>query len=162
LPGKVKRSALADTKGKRTHTPKELAALGGYCVDDVNATYEIFWKLYDSIPDEELELIHPTLTMFCDPGLRIDIPRVQAELEKEVGSKTAALLRAGVTAEELLSNDKFAGLLRAAGVNPPMKISPTTGRHTYAFAKSDLDFQTLLQLPNEKVRALADARLKIK
>lgn len=162
LPGKVKRSALADTKGKRTLTPKELAALGGYCVDDVNDTYEVFWKLYDSIPDDELELIHLTLTMFCDPVLRIDIPRVQAELEKEVGGKTAALLRAGVSAEDLLSNDKFAELLRAAGARPPMKISPTTGKHTYAFAKSDLAFQDLLQHPNEKVRALADARLKIK
>ncbi len=162
LPGKVKRAALADTKGKRDLTPAELAALGGYCVDDVNDTYEIFWKLHDAIPDEELEPIDITLAMFCDPVLSIDIPRVQAELEKEVGGKTAALLRAGTSAEDLMSNDKFADLLRAEGVHPPMKISPITGKHAYAFAKSDLSFQSLLQHPNQKVRDLADARLKIK
>lgn len=162
LAGKVKRGALADTKGKRDLTPAEMASLGGYCIDDVNDTYEIFWKLHDAIPDEELELINITLDMFCDPVLSIDIPRVQAELEKEVGGKTAALLRAGTSAEGLMSNDKFADLLRAAGVNPPMKISPTTGKHAYAFAKSDLAFQSLLQHPNQKVRDLAEARLKIK
>ena len=162
LPGKVKRAALADTKGKQILSDQEAAALGGYCVDDVNDTYEIFWKLYDSIPDEELQLIHLTLTMFCDPVLSIDVPRVQAELEKEVGGKTAALLRAGVTAEELMSNDKFADLLGAAGVRPPMKISPITGKPAYAFAKSDLAFQSLLQHPSQKVRDLAEARLKIK
>lgn len=162
LAGKVKRDALADTKGKQQLTDKEERALGAYCVDDVEDTYKIFWKLFDYIPDEELQLIDLTLRMFCDPVLRIDIPRVQAELEREVGGKAAALLRSGASVEDLMSNEKFAELLRRAGVNPPMKISPSTGRLTYAFAKSDLDFQTLLQHPNEKVRALAEARIKVK
>ena len=162
LAGKVKRDALADTKGKQQLTDKEERALGAYCVDDVEDTYKIFWKLFDHIPDEELQLIDLTLRMFCDPVLRIDIPRVQAELEREVGGKAAALLRSGASVEDLMSNEKFAELLRRAGVNPPMKISPSTGRLTYAFAKSDLDFQTLLQHPNEQVRALAEARIKVK
>lgn len=160
--GKVKRDALADTKDKQQLTDKEERALGAYCVDDVEDTYKIFWKLYDHIPDEELQLIDLTLRMFCDPILHIDIPRVQEELEKEVGGKAAALLRSGASVEDLMSNEKFAELLRQAGVNPPMKISPSTGKPTYAFAKSDLDFQTLLQHPNEKVRALAEARIKVK
>ena len=162
LAGKVKRDALVDTKGKQQLTDKEARALGAYCVDDVEDTYKIFWKLHDYIPDEELQLIDLTLRMFCDPVLRIDIPRVQAELEREVGGKAAALLRSGASVEDLMSNEKFAELLRRAGVNPPKKISPSTGRSTYAFAKSDLDFQALLQHPNEKVRALAEARIKIK
>lgn len=162
LAGKVKRDALTDTKGKQQLTDKEERALGAYCVDDVEDTYKIFWKLYDHIPDKELLLIDLTLRMFCDPVLRIDIPRVQAELEREVGDKAAALLRSGASVEELMSNEKFAELLRRAGVNPPMKISPSTGKLTYAFAKSDLDFQALLQHPNEKVRALAEARIKVK
>ena len=162
LAGKVKRDALVDTKGKQQLTDKEERALGAYCVDDVEDTYKIFWKLYDYIPDKELQLIDLTLRMFCDPVLRIDIPRVQAELEREVGSKTAALLRSGASVEDLMSNEKFAELLRRAGVNPPMKISPSTGKPTYAFAKSDLAFQELMKNGNDKVRALCEARLKVK
>jgi DNA polymerase len=43
-----------------------------------------------------------------------------------------------------------------------MKTSPSTGKPTYAFAKSDLDFQQLLRHPNKNVVALAEARLKVK
>lgn len=162
LPGKVKRAALADTKGKQQLTDEEERALGAYCIDDVEDTYKLFWKLYDYIPDKELQLIDLTQKMFSDPVLRIDIPRVQEELEKEVGGKAAALLRSGASVEDLMSNEKFAELLRRAGVAPPMKISPSTGKPTYAFAKSDLDFQTLLQHSNQQVVALAKARLKVK
>lgn len=163
LAGKVKRDALADTKGKQQLTDKEERALGAYCVDDVDDTYKIFWKLFDHIPDKELQLIDITQKMFSDPVLRIDIPRVQKELEKEVGGKAAALLRSGASVEDLMSNEKFAELLRRVGANPPMKISPSTGKLTYAFAKSDLEFQKLLlQNSNKQVVALAEARLKIK
>lgn len=160
--GKVKRDALADTKGKQQLTDREERALGAYCVDDVEDTYKIFWKLFDYIPDEELQLIDMTQKMFSDPVLRIDIPRVQKELEKEVGGKAAALLRSGASVEDLMSNEKFAELLRRVGANLPMKISPSTGKPTYAFAKSDLGFQELLQHPNKQVVALAEARLKVK
>lgn len=160
--GKVKRDALADTKGKQQLTDKEERALGAYCVDDVDDTYKIFWKLHDHIPDKELLLIDLTLRMFCDPVLSVDIPRVQAELEAEIGGKAAALLRSGASIETLMSNDKFAELLKREGVNPPMKTSPSTGKPTYAFAKSDLDFQQLLRHPNKNVVALAEARLKVK
>lgn len=160
--GKVKRDALADTKDKQQLTDKEERALGAYCVDDVEDTYKIFWKLHDHIPDDELQLIDMTQRMFCDPILRIDIPRVQDELEKEVGGKAAALLRSGASVEDLMSNEKFAELLRRVGANPPMKTSPSTGKPTYAFAKSDLDFQKLLQHSDKQVVALAEARLKIK
>lgn len=162
LAGKVKRQALADTKGKRELTPVEERALGGYCVDDVDQDYEIFWKLHDYIPDDELRLIDLTLRMFCDSVLRVDIPRVQAALEEEVDAKVAAVLRSGAQASDLMSNNKFAELLEAAGATIPMKISPSTGKSTYAFAKSDLDFQDLLRDPNPQVAALAEARLKVK
>lgn len=162
LKGKVKRAALADTKGKLELTPAESAALGGYCVNDTDDTYEIFWKMYDQIPDDELELIDMTCRMFCDPVLKVDGPRAEAELHKEIGSKAAAMLVSGADVSSLLSNPKFAELLKAAGYNPPMKVSPATGKLTYAFAKTDEGFKELARSANPKVAALCEARLKVK
>lgn len=160
--GKVKRDALANTKDKVQLTKDEEAKLGGYAVDDVDDTYRIFWDMYPHVPDDELRLIDITMRMFCDPVLEIDIPRVKAELEKELGAKAAALLRSGAQVDDLMSNVKFARLLQAAGAQLPQKISPSTGKLTYAFAKSDLAFQDLIKNGNDKVRALCEARLKVK
>ena len=162
LAGKTKRAALADTKGKLTLTAAEAKALGAYCIDDTEDTYKIFWKLIDNIPDDELRLIDITVRMFCDPVLDVDLLRVRAELDKEIGGKQAALLHSGADVDDLMSNDKFAALLIKAGAKLPMKISPSTGKMTYAFAKSDLDFQALGQSKNAKVAALCAARLKVK
>lgn len=160
--GKVKRDALANTKDKMQLTKGEEAKLGGYAVDDVDDTYRIFWDMYPHMPDDELRLVDITMRMFCDPVLEIDIPRVKAELENELGAKAAALLRSGAQVDDLMSNDKFARLLQAAGAQLPQKISPSTGKMTYAFAKSDLAFQDLMKTGNDKVRALCEARLKVK
>ena len=160
--GKVKRDALANTKDKVQLTKDEEAKLGGYAVDDVDDTYRIFWDMYPHVPDDELRLIDITMRMFCDPVLKIDIPRVKAELENELGAKAAALLRSGAQVDDLMSNDKFARLLQAAGAQLPQKISPSTGKLTYAFAKSDLAFQDLMKNGNDKIRALCEARLKVK
>lgn len=160
--GKVKRDALANTKDKMQLTKDEEAKLGGYAVDDVDDTYKIFWDMYPHMPDDELRLVDITMRMFCDPVLEVDIPRVKAELENELGAKAAALLRSGTQVDDLMSNDKFARLLQAAGAQLPQKISPSTGKLTYAFAKSDLAFQDLMKNGNDKIRALCEARLKVK
>jgi DNA polymerase len=61
-----------------------------------------------------------------------------------------------------MSNQKFAKLLEAQGVEPPMKTSLTTGNPTYAFAKTDEGFKALLEHSNPEVAALAQARLGVK
>ena len=160
--GKVKRSALANTKDKVDLTKAETAALGGYCVDDTNDTYDLFWDMYDHMPDSELRLVDITTKMFTDPVLKIDVPRIEVELDKEIGGKIAALLTSGATAEDLLSNDKFAVLLAAAGARVPRKVSPTTGKVAFAFAKTDEGMKLLLDSDNPRIKALANARLKLK
>ena len=42
---------------------------------------------------------------------------------------------------------------------PPMKTSPTTGKETFAFAKSDEAFKALLEHEDVRVQALVNARL---
>jgi DNA polymerase len=58
-----------------------------------------------------------------------------------------------------MSNPKFAELLISLGVDPPMKISPTTGKETYAFSKADQDFTDLEEHPSLDVQSAVAARL---
>jgi len=58
-----------------------------------------------------------------------------------------------------MSNAKFAELLKGLGVEPPMKVSPTTGKETFAFAKTDEDFITLMDHEDPQVQTLIAARL---
>ena len=43
-----------------------------------------------------------------------------------------------------------------------MKLSPTTGKETYAFAKTDEEFKALQEHENEYVQLLVAARLGVK
>ena len=61
--------------------------------------------------------------------------------------------------KDLMSNQKFADMLRDLCVEPPMKISATTGKETYAFAKSDEAFKELQEHDDDKVQSLVAARL---
>ena len=162
LAGKAKVGALLDTKGKYDLTDDEMEALGAYALDDVDDTEAIFHRMYPYLSDKELRLIDLTIRMFCDPILEVDIGRVHAEYVREGSLKDDSVKRAGVDPSDLSSNIKFAALLKARGVEPPMKESPTTGKQTYAFAKGDLDFQALLQHKDPQVRSLCEARLRIK
>ena len=47
----------------------------------------------------------------------------------------------------------------SAVLNPPMKVSPTTGKDTYAFSKTDEEFKALLEHENVNVQAVVAARL---
>lgn len=160
--GKVKGANLVNTKDKLQLTKEEERDLGAYAKDDVDDTFKVFWDMYPNMPDDELRLVDITMRMFCEPVLEIDIPRVEAELEAEIGAKVAALMLSNTTPELLMSNLKFAELLKNAGADLPMKISPSTGKMTYAFAKSDLAFQELMNFGSPMVRALCQARLKVK
>jgi hypothetical protein len=162
LAGKVLSAALVATKGKMQLTPQEERDLGAYTVNDCDDCAAAFHAMYSHFPDDELRLVDLTIRMFVRPLLYVDIPRVEAELAKEVGAKAEALKLSGANPSDLMSNQKFAKLLEAAGATLPMKVSPSTGEMTYAFAKSDLEFQELAKSPNKKIAALCAARLRTK
>lgn len=163
LAGKIRKTALESTKGKLDLTPEEDKALGEYCCDDVEDTYKAFMAMEPHVPDKELDLIDITIRMFTNPVLLVDLPRVQAELEREVGGKAAALFKTGVTADQLMSNKKFAALLESRGVQYlPLKISPATGLQTYAFARGDAEFRDFMSRVDKDIKAICDARIAIK
>lgn len=136
--GKPKKDSFLKTKGVRELPADLWGEVASYCADDVNETWNVFQHLVADYPTDELELIDLTIRMFCEPVLRVDLKRVQTALEAEMGKKVAALFKADVTADDLLSNQKFAELLKRKGLQSiPMKTSMITGNPTFAFAKTD-------------------------
>jgi DNA polymerase len=146
-------------KHKKDFSKAEINAYGGYCINDVDLTYELFLRLIPSFRRSELKLIDITIKMFSEPMLELDTPLLEAHLEDVKNRKELLLQAVQQDREALMSNQKFAELLRQCGVEPPTKISPTTGQETLAMAKSDEGFKALAEHPDERVQALVAARL---
>jgi DNA polymerase len=142
--------------------PQELAAYGKYCVNDVDLCYKLFQIMSKGFPPKEMRLIDLTLRMFTDPVLEIDADHMKNHLAATQQIKEDLLTSVGVDKKELMSNPKFAELLKQFGVTPPMKISPTTGKSTYAFAKTDPGLKELQEHDDSRVQTLVAARLGTK
>lgn len=160
----VKGTEVHDALGKKRldFTPEELGAYGGYCVQDVELTYKLFNVLRQKIPNFELALIDLTTRMFTEPVLELDKDVLKAHLKQVLDTKAELMSKVEHEKTKLTSNPQFAELLRQYGVEPPMKISPTTGKETYAFAKSDEAFKELQEHENPTVQALVAARLGVR
>ena len=149
-------------KKRLDFTTEELEAYGGYCVQDVELTYKLFNKLKKDFPPFELALIDLTIRMFSEPQLCLDLDVLNAHLEDIVSKKEALLAKVKHDKKKLTSNPQFAELLREYGIEPPTKISPRTGKETYAFAKSDETFKKLQEHENPEVQAIVAARLGVR
>ena len=149
-------------KNRKDFTQSELEKYGDYCINDVDLTYKLFYIMGSKFPKKEFKLIDATLRMFINPILDLDLAMLEQHLMETRDSKDELLTASGVTKEDLMSNPKFAEVLKTLGVEPPMKISLTTGKETFAFAKSDEEFKALETHPDEKVQALVTARLGTK
>jgi hypothetical protein len=158
----VKGTEVEDAKGLRRQdfTDTHLATYGEYCKNDVKLTYSIFLLMSNSFPAAELRLIDLTIRMFTEPTLELDGDLLDEHLLLIQSTKIKLL--AHYDKDDLMSNPKFAQLLLANGVVPPMKKSPTTGKETYAFAKTDEGFKELLEHINPVVQTIATARLGMK
>mgnify|MGYP003624467073 FL=1 len=159
-----KGTEVLDAIGKRRidFTEEQLDKYGDYCVNDVELTYKLFSIMGANFPKQELRVIDRTLRMFTEPMLDLDLPMLESHLEITRQTKEDLITASGVTKKELMSNPKFAKLLEGYGVIPPMKISLTTGKQTYAFAKSDEAFKKLLDHEDSRVQTLVSTRLGVK
>ena len=180
--GQGKLEGLDATKGVLDWSPALFKATAPYCANDVDEMYRVFKCMLPLMPDDEMGLIDLTCRMFCTPVLKVDIPRVEAELVRELDRRDvlmASILdptpyygdkkilkpaerelvgkeRDNIIVKRIVgSSEKFADLLRAEGVEPPLKISPAwmkrskeeredeTDKYAYAFAKDDAKFLAL-------------------
>jgi DNA polymerase I-like protein with 3'-5' exonuclease and polymerase domains len=169
----VKGTEVVQAKGKRledfSHT--ELSAYAGYCVNDVNLTYKLFGVLAPKFPQSEIDLIDLTLRMYTEPLLEVDDALLQARLEEVQQEKSELLQGLMVKLEceteecvraKLASNKQFAEILQELGVIVPTKISPATGKETFALAKGDQGFLDLCEHEDPFIQQLCTVRLGTK
>jgi len=149
-------------KKRLNFSAEDLARYGDYCINDVELTYKLFNVLGKDFPKQELRVIDQTLRMFIDPVLELDGDMLQQHLIGIKQMKEDLLTSSGADKAELMSNEKFAELLRLYGVEPPVKASPATGKQTYAFAKTDEGLKDLVEHEDVRVQALVAARLGTK
>lgn len=157
-----KGQAVHSTDGLQELTPEIERELADYCKHDVFLCEEIFTRLVKNYPAKELRLIDMTLKMYTNAMLVLDREMLINALTEEGEKREGLLQRLGVEETALASNDKFAQVLAAMGVTPPTKISKTTGKEAFAFAKNDALFQAMLNGEREDVALLCEARLRVK
>ena len=136
--------------------------LADYCKHDTWLCEQIFLRMLPGYPSKELRLIDLTLRMYTRPLLVLDGTMLEPAIEEERQAREELLTRLGVEEAALASNDKFAAVLEGMGVEPPTKVSKTTGEKTFAFAKNDALFQAMMNSDNEAVALLCEARLMVK
>jgi DNA polymerase I-like protein with 3'-5' exonuclease and polymerase domains len=169
----VKGTEVDDAKNKRRgdFTPEDLAQYGEYCKNDVDMTEALFRELVSYFPNDECALIDMTLRMFIDPVLEVDDAMLNDRLEEVREEKLAMLgtlmekLKCDTeesVRKKLASNKQFAELLKEYGVTPPLKISKTTGKETFALAKNDEGFIALTEHEDPFIQQLCAVRLGTK
>jgi hypothetical protein len=164
-----KTDALANVKGMRLNEirqhPDLYRRFVEYGLNDADMCYGIFEQtvMAGKFPPMEIAVMDAVLRCAVVPQFQVNpdvlhqsLASIKAEKEKTL---TEVMLLGADGKETLMSNDRFAAFLENLGVVPPTKISGTTGKETYAFAKSDQDFIDLLEHPDVRVQAAVGARL---
>ena len=169
----AKGTEVDDAQGKYItgFTKLDLEQYGRYCVNDVELTNKLFHVLNKDFPLDELKLIDMTLRMYTKPVLEVDDALLMERLD-EVRSEKSELLQSlmvklecdteEAVRKKLASNKQFAGLLTEFGVHPPMKVSKTTGKDTFALAKNDEGFIALTEHEDPFIQQLCAVRLGTK
>jgi DNA polymerase len=162
----AKGTALTNMMGKRRN---EIMAEGlwpsfcQYAVQDNYLCEQIFLQLYPQFPWSERRLMDMVLRCCVEPRFAVDIPMLTQHLADVRAAKAQLLIDAeNVDPKIIMSSAKFKQALEDRGVEVEMKTSPTTGKETPCFAKTD-EFMELLQDHSDPVvAAMAAARIGLK
>ena len=140
-------------------------AYAEYSKNDADICAGIYDKLVRSgiFPVKELAIMDMVLRCAIEPKFMLDQTALAEHLhtvqqQKEQLLANAMLVSGLGSKDDLMSNEKFATLLREVGCEPPTKTSLMTGKETYAFAKTDKEFIALEEHENPAVQVLVAAR----
>jgi len=166
--GMAKGTYVGNMKGRRLEslTQRELQEYGQYCMDDCAGEYALFKHLLKDFPRDELKIIDMTLRMYLEPQF---VPCFETfkNVYTETRANKAALiakLPPEIKKSQLTSNPQLAKLLESYDVEVPLKISPTTNKPTYAFAKTDEGWKDLEEeyADDPLIASILAARLGVK
>ena len=151
---------LADLKAN----PAQYARYVSYALTDVALCRAAFYEMLDrGFPVMELSVIDMVTRCAIQPQFEIDVDLVARHLHDTITEKqlllTKAMLAGVDDKEQLTSRNKLAELLTEMGVDVPKKISRTTGKVTWALAKTDKEFKALEEHPDIRVQVIVAARL---
>lgn len=146
--------------GKHWHEltgPVQYSVAAG-CCHDVNLTWDIFQRLAAEFPAEEYAMVDATVRMFTEPVLVGNTSKLAEIWSVEEQERRELLEQLRVSGGDIRSDETFAALLRAEGIEPETKTT-AKGNKKYAFAKTDQFMRDLLESEENRVQALASARL---
>lgn len=153
-----------------------------YCANDVDEMFRIFSAMHPLYPAKEMDLIHMTARMFCAPVLKVDIPRVQAEYEREVTRREELLLNLldpreyddildgkdkklegkerdmRIVKKIVGSNERFVNLFEKLGIardQLPRKLSPAWMKKDQAEREASLDTKWAFAFAKDDLEFLA-------
>jgi DNA polymerase len=120
--GHGKLEGLEATKGVLNWDKKLFAATAIYCANDVDEMLRVFKLMLPQVPDDEIHLIDLTCRMFCDPVLKVDIPRVEKELERELARREVLMYEAVDPTEHDLNGSLYDKAVHAKLLKGPEKL----------------------------------------
>lgn len=138
--------------------------LAAYAVQDVESCRLIERKLGPMIAPKHKLTIHAVNKMYLEGDMRVDRNMCDDVLVEAKAETSRLLTQCGLTPSDesravFRSRDKFAALLASHGVTCPKKISPKTGKETWAQSKKDIEFVKLLDHDDERIRFMVEMRL---
>ena len=194
-----KKAGTVVSNGKRwpdDFTPEEQAFFKQYCADDTSQCAANAAAMLPYMTDDALRFMSITARMATEPMFELDEEMLEGyirELDAAAEKSRQELLgmfhfpdMASFLAA-IRSSDRFAVMLRALGIEPPMKVSEAKTKTyfgklqaqadagsaeaaqalanaepvmTYAFSKTDLDFLDLLHSDDPRVSLLVQTRLE--
>ncbi len=165
LPGKGEAISMAMGKRRGDFSRHEWKQYKSYCGRDNYLANALYNLMRENFPRNEMAVIDCVIRMAVEPGFRVNVPLLEEYWSELEGRRDDLLAQfGGIDARWFRSANQFAALLRTLGLpeyDIPRKISPRTGKQTFAFAKSDRNFKELLDHPDKKIQAAVETRLNV-
>lgn len=138
---------LVLTEGIRELSDELHDKLGGYAINDVDLTFDLFAELLKFFPQAELYQIHWSTRVFAEPKFVLDTDLTKTTVEKAIKTQAEKIKASGAPATALATGPKFAEYLKehhdieVKMVKSPTKVNPDNRK--YPLAKDDLQFLKL-------------------